>query len=95
MLYGIRAAMVNIRTQIRRNSQLTISQLIRIWAPASDGNNTAQYIRRVCKTTNRPAGEWLDFSDKAQIVDVAHAMAIVEVGRDLDIDWFKSAYDMI
>lgn len=44
--WGFRAAFLNLRTYWSRGWR-TVDAIISHWAPPSDGNNTAAYIRRV------------------------------------------------
>lgn len=94
MQYGIRAAMVNIRTIVRRHRGCTLRKLIEIWAPAFE-NNTCAYINRVCQLTGYNQATKIDIRNEEQIVAITHAMAWVENGQDVPIEDFERAYKML
>lgn len=93
-VFGIRAAMVNARTLIKRNKKLTIEQLIRIWAPPSE-NDTSAYISKVCQLACKLPHEEVKVRNREDFVRIIHAMAYVENGQLLQLSYFYSAYDML
>ena len=96
MIYGIRAAMVNMRTIIRRqNNHCTLAEMITTWAPPSDGNKTADYINFVARHSGVMPTELLNFKNKEQIVNVTYAMSIMECGVKLYKTSFETAYEML
>lgn len=96
ILYGIRAAFINVRTIIRRHQhKCTLVQLISTWAPASDGNNTRAYIARVAKLSRIKPDDLLVFKDKTQMVELLWAMAWVECGQAVLHRHFENAYEMV
>lgn len=95
MAYGIRAAMKNIRTHCRRHPGLTMAQLIRIWAPASDGNNPSRYIAEVKRRSAIMPDERILPQDKGQLSRLTRAMAEVECGCAFDLKTFEDAYDIL
>lgn len=48
MRWGIRAMLIVLRTYVLRHGLRTVPQIIRRWAPPEDGNNTKDYIDKVC-----------------------------------------------
>lgn len=96
MIYGIRAAIVNIRTIVRRNGELSLRGLISIWAPSSDGNNVQAYITQVSNLSSIKKDDFINIKDREQIAALVHAMAIVENGKEY-ISRFecRNAYDLI
>lgn len=94
MQYGIRAAMINIRTIIRRHRGCTLRKLIEVWAPAFE-NNTCAYVKSVCRATGYKEYTVLRFEDREMIINITQAMAAVECGQPLPIDDFSKAYSMI
>lgn len=94
-IYGIRAAMVNIKTHCRRHPGLTLSGLINIWAPASDGNRPREYIARVKMSAGIMATEKILPRDRGQMTRLTRAMAEVESGTSYDISLFEGAFDML
>ena len=72
-----------------------MSQLISIWAPPSDGNNTREYIRQVKLRSSIFPGEKILPLDRGQICRLTRAMAEVECGRTIEMKTFEEAFDMI
>lgn len=96
MLYGIRAAIINIRTITRRNKDITLKGLIQIWAPANDGNNVANYVQQVTKLSGIKSDEKITIKEKKKICALVHAMAIVENGGSfLEPCTIYAAYDLL
>ncbi len=77
--YGYRAAFKCIRTHMKRG-KMCINDIIKVWAPASDGNNTEAYIRQVAQMTNINRFIIIYWTDEETMVSLVHAMAIVENG---------------
>lgn len=94
MVYGIRAAMKNARTIIKRHRGCTIRKLIEIWAPPIE-NNTDNYIITVCYYTGFRSSDPVDPTNKKQFCKIIWAMARVENGMLLDYEPFENAYDML
>ena len=94
MVYGIRAAMKNAQTIIKRHRGCTIRKLIEIWAPPIE-NNTDNYIITVCYYTGFRSSDPVDPTNKEQFCKIIWAMARVENGMLLDYDPFENAYDML
>lgn len=94
-VFGIRAAMINIRTHCRRHHGLTMAELIKIWAPASDGNRPREYIARVKMSANIMGTEKILYNDRGQMTRLTRAMAEVESGTKYDISIFEQAFDML
>lgn len=92
---GIRAALINIRTYIRKYHLNTPQAIINRWAPASDGNNTVAYVRRVCELTSFSPAAVISASNKYQLCHLVWAMAAVECGRIMNYHEFESAYNTI
>ena len=95
LLWGIRAAFINVRTIIRRNPDCTIKRLIYIWAPPADGNDTGAYVRQVETLSHISQHTVLDFKNKDQMVEVLWAMAAVECGQRILHVHFENAYEMV
>lgn len=55
VVYGIRALMINLHTQINRGHD-TIRKLINVWAPSHE-NNVEAYVNYVVQRTGIPAGQ--------------------------------------
>lgn len=93
--WGIRAAMVNIRTYIKRDHIDTIQGIITKWAPSSDGNNTQAYINTVCKKTQLPANKRIKVNDKNLICMLVWAMIQVECGEEIGMGKIENAWALI
>ena len=93
--WGIRAGLVNIRTYIKKYRCDTIAAIIRKWAPASDGNNTAAYIDTVCRKTQLPANKRLKVTDKNLLCMLVWAMIQVECGQEVGMGKIENAWALI
>lgn len=93
--HGIRAALINLRTYIKRHRVNTPQAIIQRWAPASDGNNTTAYISKVCSLTGLRPAQIISAANRYQLCRLAWAMAYVEVGQQLPFEVFNAAYDSI
>lgn len=93
--FGLRAALVNIRTYIKRDRLETIPQIIRKWAPASDGNNTQAYVDTVCKKTNLTPFVRIKYTDKNALCRLVWAMAFVECGEEISFGKVENAWALI
>ena len=83
MAYGFRAAMVCIRTYIRKYNVKTLQEIINRWAPWTDGNNPVKYASHIMKTfpdTFPDKEVVIDYTNREQITRLVYAMAIVENG---------------
>lgn len=101
IVYGYRAAIVNIRTILRRRERAGVStrirDLIRIWAPAKDGNNVNTYVAAVVSTSGISQFDKLCISNREQICSLVLSMAYVENGHHPKInrDDICRAYDLL
>lgn len=85
MAYGFRAAMVCIRTYIRKYNLQTIQEIINRWAPWKDGNNPTSYANKVVNTwpelfTSKDFV--IDYTNAEHMTKLVYAMAIVENGTE-------------
>lgn len=102
IVYGYRAAILNIRTILRRRAKqgmaTTVADLVHVWAPYGDGgNNERLYVQRVLRGAGLAADEKLEIRKKMQILALVYEMALVENGNSngvqlTDID---AAYNLI
>lgn len=94
--YGLRAAFLNIRTIVRRrqakNMTTTVAQLIRTWAPASDGNNEAAYCRAIFEKSDISSSADVDIANKDFMCRLVQAMCWVEVGCEIPMKTIGVAY---
>lgn len=92
---GVRAALVNIRTYIKRDRINTVQAIISRWAPSSDGNNVKAYIDVVCNRSRLTATERLQYNDKNKLCRLVWAMAFVECGQDISFGRVENAWALI
>lgn len=78
--FGIRAAVVIMRTYIRKYHADTPRLIIRRWAPPAE-NNTENYLRLVVRQSGILADEKINPEDLGKISRLLQAMAYVECGR--------------
>lgn len=80
MAWGIRAAMLNMVTIIKRNDgKCTFGKLIRTWAPSNE-NDTNTYVRVVCHKLNVDENDFID--SFMWLPALAFEMALVECGYE-------------
>ena len=85
MAYGFRAAMVCIRTYIKKYGCNTLEKIINRWAPWGDGNNPVRYAQRVMNRfpeTFPDKETVIDYRNKEQMTKLVYGMAIVENGSE-------------
>lgn len=94
--YGLRAAFLNIRTIVRRrqaqNMTTTVAQLVRTWAPASDGNNEAAYCHTIFENSGIRSSAEVDIANKDFMCRLVLAMCCVEVGSEIPLKTIAVAY---
>lgn len=98
MAYGFRAAMVCIRTYIRKYSLKTIQEIINRWAPWEDGNNPTRYAQRVINTwpeTFTSKDFEIDYTNAEHMTKLVYAMAIVENGSEPQMSDCAEAFDLM
>lgn len=93
--YGIRAAMVNLRTLISRDHIERVADIIYKWAPPSDNNLTEKYIERVCEIASVGRSDRILAANRTQVCRLLWAMAQVECGQVVPYSSFEKAWLMI
>lgn len=98
MAYGFRAAMVCIRTYIRKYNLQTIQEIINRWAPWKDGNNPTNYANKVVNTwpeffTSKDFV--IDYTNAEHMTKLVYAMAIVENGTEPVMSDCYEAFDLM
>ncbi len=88
--WGLRAAFCLLRTYRNKYKAVCIEDIITRWAPPSE-NDTAAYIRTVCKLTGFGGKERLTEDQWPQLVA---AMAIVESGWHLPEETINKGYEL-
>lgn len=92
LVFGLRAGFRIIRKYMRsRPPYNTVRQIIRRWAPPSE-NDTASYIRSVCRLTGLPPDREFSFSDKKAVCALVYAMCQVECGLSVPYGEVERAY---
>lgn len=94
MVYGVRAAMINVRTLCKRRQGLTIRGLIEIWAPPFE-NHTEIYITRVCRDMGVKDSLKINWRDKKMMCSLMMAMTFVECGCTIEPQIYERAFEMI
>lgn len=92
---GIRAAMVNLRTLIRRDHIERVCDIIHKWAPPTDHNNTEKYIERVCEIASIGRTDRIMAANRSQVCRLLWAMAQVECGCVIEYGRFEIAWSLI
>lgn len=95
MEFGLRAALVNIRTYIRRDRRNTIEGIVSKWAPAADGNDVRNYIAIVSRKSGVPAAYHLRYNDKDRLTKIVWAMAFVECGLNISLSRVERAWAIL
>jgi len=88
--WGIRAAFCLLRTYERKYHLTCIADIIMRWAPPSE-NQTAQYIRNVCRWTGLGGMQRLTESDWPALVK---AMARQETGLCLSKEQIEKGFEL-
>ena len=94
MEWGIRAAIVIVRTYIRQHHLNTPAAIIRRWAPTVE-NDTKKYIDFVIDRANLYRNEQISSNSKFQILRLLAAMAYYENGVEVPFEHFEKAWSMI
>lgn len=83
MPYGYRAALITLRTYIKKYGANTIAKMIGRWAPANaDNNNTDNYIRFVSNMTDINKDQIIDRNDADSLCKIVYAMTLFENGEN-------------
>lgn len=83
MPHGVRAMMKLLQKYQRSNNLHTVKELVERWAPRNE-NNTAAYVRAVCKEMQIPECCRVDLTDKGTMCALVDAMCYVECGQRID-----------
>ena len=86
--WGIRAAFVILQTYRRKYAATCIEAIIGRWAPRNE-NNTAEYIKGVCRLTGYGGKERLSERDWPALI---RAMAMIECGALLPQETIARGY---
>lgn len=89
MHYGIRAAVIILRTYYKKHHLCTIQEIISRWAPISE-NDTRSYVQFISCYLNVSPLSTLDMNDPTTIAHLIQAMAVFESGTYLKMDEIES-----
>ena len=94
MAYGYRAMLMTLRNYRRKHGCSTVADFIRRWAPPIE-NDTAAYIRSVCRTLQVPDSYVPDIDDRTVMCNLAAAISKVENGVDAVMTDILSGWDLL
>ena len=89
--YGIRAAMITLKSYIKKHHVDTVQGIIHRWAPDGQKAETA-YINYVCRKTLFQPYQKIDIKNKNHVIMLMQAMAEFECGREVPYYYFDRAY---
>lgn len=92
--YGIRAAMIIIKSYIRKHHINNLQSLIARWAPEHE-NNVSAYLNYVAYKSRVKAMEPIRWTDKNKICRIVQAMALYESKLDISFGIIENAYAMV
>lgn len=88
---GIRAAVLILKSYIKKHRVDTIAAIIHRWAP--DGQKQeAAYIKFVTERMQLPANFRIDYANRNHVTMLLHAMAWFECGQEISYQYFYNAY---
>lgn len=92
--YGFRAAFILIHRYIKRG-QNRVKDIIEMWAPPTDGNDTKGYIQMVCIRANLQPESVIECCNYRQMSNLVEAMFAVENGVSMCAladrrDWYSA-----
>lgn len=94
MAYGYRAMLMTLRNYRRKHGCSTVFDFIRRWAPPVE-NDTAAYIRSVCRTLQVPDSYIPDIDDRTVMCNLAAAISKVENGVDAVMTDVQAGWDLL
>ncbi len=94
MAYGYRAMLMTLRNYRRKHGCQTVADFIRRWAPPVE-NDTAAYIRSVCRTLQVHDSYIPDIDDRTAMCNLAAAISKVENGVDAAMADIHAGWDLL
>lgn len=94
MPHGYRALMKLLRNYWSLHGCRTISDFINRWAPRTE-NDTAAYIKTVCREMQVPTTYEPDVNDRATMCNFAAAISLVENGIPADMADVYAGWDLL
>jgi len=92
MTFGLRAGLINMKTQISKGFD-SVEKLIGRWAPPTE-NNTSNYVKIVSEKSGYAPTHILAF-EKDEMFPVVAAMCKIESGLTLNIEDYEKAWSII
>ena len=92
--WGYRALLRTLQNYRWRHNCKTIADFIKRWAPSNE-NDTAAYIRSVCKQLQVPESYVPDVSDKEVMCAFAAAISKVENGVDAVMSDIERGWELL
>jgi hypothetical protein len=89
---GVRAMMRLLLKYQRSYNLHTVKELVERWAPRNE-NNTAVYVRTVCKEMQMPECCGVDLTDKGTMCALVDAMCYVENGVHIDMADIEAGWE--
>jgi len=89
---GVRAMMRLLQKYQRSYNLHTVKEIVERWAPRNE-NNTAAYVRTVCKEMQMPECCGLDLTDKGTMCALVDAMCYVENGVHIDMADIEAGWE--
>ena len=92
--HGVRAMMKLLLKSQRSYNLRSIKELIERWAPR-DENDTAAYVRWVCREMQIPDCCRLDLSDKGTMCALVDAMCYMENGERIPMEDIEAGWELM
>lgn len=92
--WGYRALIKTIQTYRRKHGLQTLGEMIARWAPATE-NNTAAYVRSVCRTLQVPDCYVPDVDDKGTMCALAAAISLHENGVEAKMEDVERGWGLL
>ncbi|EOS17499.1 MULTISPECIES: hypothetical protein [Parabacteroides] len=89
---GVRAMMRLLQKYQRSYNLHTVKEIVERWAPRNE-NDTAAYVRTVCKEMQMPECCGLDLTDKGTMCALVDAMCYVENGVHIDMADIEAGWE--
>lgn len=92
--YGYRALIRTLRTYRKKHGLQTIADMIGRWAPSHE-NDTAGYVRAVCREMQVPDSYVPDIDDRGTMCALAAAISRVENGVPADMEDVERGWELL
>lgn len=89
--FGYRATFLIFYSYINNHNAQTLRDCIYRWAPPVE-NNSSVYLRTVSNRSGYPETVRIDLSDEEMMCKIVHAMVMMEVGIEENMDTIRKGY---